>query len=34
MSGLDINIEKILEIGIIVTDSKFGNRVIGPNLVI
>lgn len=34
MTGLDINKEKILEVGVVVTDSDLGNMVVGPNLVL
>ena len=34
MSGLDLEKEHILEIGIVVTDSDLKHKVIGPNLVL
>ncbi|CDW75820.1 exonuclease rnase t and dna polymerase iii [Stylonychia lemnae] len=34
MTGLDITKEKILEIGIVVTDERFNKQTLGPNLIV
>ena len=34
MTGLDIEKETILEVGIVVTDSDLRTKVVGPNLII
>lgn len=34
MSGLDVEKETILEIGIVITDSDLKHKIIGPNLVL
>jgi len=34
MSGLDIEKETILEIGVVVTDSDLKHKIIGPNIVL
>ena len=34
MSGLDVNKEKILEIGVVITDSDLNKVQIGPNIIV
>eukprot|EP00347_Sterkiella_histriomuscorum_P002448 403368109 len=34
MTGLNVQFEKILEIGIVITDSKLTKKVLGPNIIV